>query len=88
MVADETKIHPTLSAASGVIQVNHASEKLAELTAASLIHAEVVMISGCRNQECSAEMNVDKFSLPDVAGKNGGACTASVIKGLLRHSLR
>ena len=47
------------------------------------IPAEVHMISGCMDEQTSADVsNVASFSLPDPAGKAGGALTSSLLKVL------
>lgn len=54
------------------------SETLAQ--AEKLIPAEVRMISGCRDDQTSADVsNVANFSLPDPAGRAGGACTSAML---------
>ena len=41
------------------------------------------MISGCEDRQTSADVtNVDAFSLPDPAGRAGGACTSALLKVL------
>lgn len=48
-----------------------------------LIPADVRMISGCHDTQTSADVsNVSKFSLPDPAGRAGGACTSALLKTL------
>ena len=45
------------------------------------INAEVIMISGCRDDQTSADVsNVADFQLPDPAGRAGGACTSALLK--------
>ena len=47
------------------------------------IPAEVRMISGCMDEQTSADVsNVASFQLPDPAGRAGGACTAALLKVL------
>lgn len=47
------------------------------------IPAEVHMISGCQDSQTSADVsNVASFSLPDPAGRAGGACTSALLKCL------
>ena len=47
------------------------------------IPAHFVMISGSEDKQTSADVgNVGSFSLPDPAGKAGGACTSSLLKVL------
>jgi len=49
--------------------------------ATAAIPAEVHMISGCMDSQTSADVsNVSNFSLPDAAGKAGGALTSSLLK--------
>jgi hypothetical protein len=51
--------------------------------AEELIPATVRMISGCRDEQTSADVsNVASFSLPDPAGRAGGACTSAMLKVL------
>jgi metacaspase-1 len=51
--------------------------------AAELIPADVRMISGCQDAQTSADVsNVSAFSLPDPAGKAGGATTSSLLQVL------
>jgi hypothetical protein len=46
--------------------------------AEEMIPATVRMISGCRDEQTSADVsNVASFSLPDPAGRAGGACSRS-----------
>ena len=53
--------------------------------AEKLIPAEVRMISGCRDSQTSADVsNVANFSLPDPAGRAGGACTSAMLKVLYK----
>ena len=50
---------------------------------AKAIPAEVRMFSGCRDEQCSADVsNVAAFQLPDPKGRAGGACTSSMLKVL------
>lgn len=45
--------------------------------------ADVRMISGCADEQTSADVcNVKEFCLPDPAGKAGGACTSALLKAL------
>ena len=45
------------------------------------IPAEIRMISGCKDEQTSADVgNVASFSLPDPAGRAGGACTSAMLK--------
>ena len=49
----------------------------------TLIPADVRMISGCQDHQTSADVgNVSQFSLPDPAGRAGGACTSALLKTL------
>lgn len=49
----------------------------------SLIAGNVRMISGCQDAQTSADVsNVSQFSLPDPAGRSGGACTSALLKTL------
>jgi metacaspase-1 len=51
--------------------------------AQELIPAEFRMISGCKDEQTSADVsNVASFSLPDPAGRAGGACTSAMLKVL------
>mmetsp|Transcript_4921 Transcript_4921/g.10335 ORF Transcript_4921/g.10335 Transcript_4921/m.10335 type:complete len:333 (-) Transcript_4921:192-1190(-) len=51
--------------------------------AVEAIPADVRMISGCRDDQTSADVsNVSEFQLPDPAGRAGGACTAALLKVL------
>ena len=44
------------------------------------IPAEIHMISGCRDEQTSADVsNVASFSLPDPKGRAGGALTSSLL---------
>lgn len=55
--------------------------------AAELIPANVRMISGCQDSQTSADVsNVSAFSLPDPAGKSGGACTSALLKVLYNEN--
>lgn len=48
--------------------------------------AIVRMISGCQDSQTSADVsNVASFSLPDPAGRAGGACTSALLKVLYSH---
>lgn len=52
-------------------------------SAEELIPADVRMISGCQDAQTSADVgNVSQFSLPDPAGRAGGACTSALLKTL------
>eukprot|EP00929_Paragymnodinium_shiwhaense_P008558 TRINITY_DN11251_c0_g1_i2.p1 TRINITY_DN11251_c0_g1~~TRINITY_DN11251_c0_g1_i2.p1 ORF type:complete len:461 (-),score=132.51 TRINITY_DN11251_c0_g1_i2:69-1451(-) len=56
-----------------------------ERSAASVIPATVIMFSGCKDSQTSADVyNTASFGLPDEAGPGGagGACTSSLIKAL------
>mmetsp|Transcript_47918 Transcript_47918/g.48796 ORF Transcript_47918/g.48796 Transcript_47918/m.48796 type:complete len:135 (+) Transcript_47918:67-471(+) len=45
------------------------------------IPANFVMLSGSEDKQTSADVgNVGQFSLPDPAGKAGGACTSALLK--------
>lgn len=47
------------------------------------IPANFVMLSGSEDKQTSADVgNVGSFSLPDPAGKAGGACTSTLLKVL------
>lgn len=47
------------------------------------IPAEFRMISGCQDKQTSADVsNVASFSLPDPAGRAGGACTSAILNVL------
>ena len=49
----------------------------------SLIPGEVHMISGCRDEQTSADVSdVESFKLPDPAGRAGGACTSALLNAL------
>jgi metacaspase-1 len=51
--------------------------------AEKMIAAEFHMISGCRDEQTSADVsNVASFQLPDPAGAAGGACTSAMLKVL------
>ena len=51
--------------------------------AEAYIPAEVHLLSGCRDEETSADVsNVALFGLPDPAGRAGGACTSALLKTL------
>ena len=53
--------------------------------AEKLIPAEVRMISGCSDEQTSADVsNVASFSLPNPAGRAGGACTSAMLKVLYK----
>jgi len=46
------------------------------------IRAKVFMISGCQDNQTSADVsNVSSFSLPDPNGRAGGACTSALLRG-------
>jgi len=50
-----------------------------------LIAAEVRMISGCHDNQTSADVsNVGRFSLPNPQGMAGGACTAALLQVLYK----
>uniref|UniRef100_A0A7S3P5R9 Peptidase C14 caspase domain-containing protein n=1 Tax=Amphora coffeiformis TaxID=265554 RepID=A0A7S3P5R9_9STRA len=52
-----------------------------------LIPADVRMISGCQDAQTSADVgNVATFSLPDPAGRAGGACTSALLKVLYQQN--
>jgi len=49
--------------------------------AVATIPAEVRMISGCKDQQTSADVSdVSTFELPDPAGMSGGACTSAFLQ--------
>lgn len=51
--------------------------------AEKLIPADVRLISGCRDEQTSADVsNVASFRLPDPAGSAGGACTSAFLQVL------
>jgi len=57
-----------------------------EGTAAELIPADVRMISGCQDDQTSADVsNVASFQLPDPAGRSGGACTSALLQVLYKN---
>ena len=57
-------------------------EELAE-KADQFIPADVRLISGCKDEQTSADVsNVESFQLPDPAGKAGGACTSAMLQVL------
>jgi len=57
------------------INMSNALEKAKEA-----IPAEIRMISGCRDEQTSADVsNVASFSLPDPAGRAGGALTSALL---------
>lgn len=46
-----------------------------------VVACDVRMISGCEDKQTSADVsNVASFSLPDPAGRAGGACTSALLK--------
>jgi len=48
---------------------------------------QIRMISGCEDSQTSADVsNVHTFSLPDPAGRAGGACTSTLLKVLYNQS--
>lgn len=47
------------------------------------IPADVRLISGCKDEQTSADVsNVESFQLPDPAGRAGGACTSAMLSVL------
>ena len=51
--------------------------------AAALISADIRMWSGCEDAQTSADVSdVANFSLPDPAGRGGGACTSALLQVL------
>lgn len=51
--------------------------------AKEMIPAEVRMFSGCRDEQTSCDVsNIDEFSLPDPAGRAGGALTSAMLNVL------
>lgn len=53
--------------------------------AEELIRADCRMISGCEDQQTSADVsNVSQFQLPDPAGRSGGACTSALLNVLYK----
>jgi hypothetical protein len=51
-----------------------------------LIPAEFFMISGSHDSQTSADVyNVNKFELPNPAGKAGGACTSALLQVLYKE---
>lgn len=58
-------------------------------SAEQAIPAEVHMISGCMDSQTSADVsNVDSFSLPDPAGRAGGALTSALLKVLYADQVK
>jgi metacaspase-1 len=52
------------------------------------IPAEIHLLSGCRDEETSADVsNVATFGLPDPAGRAGGACTSALLKTLYAYNI-
>ena len=50
------------------------------------IPAEVRMISGCHDEQTSADVsNVATFQLPDAAGMAGGACTSAMLQVIYKE---
>lgn len=50
-----------------------------------VLQADIRMISGCEDQQTSADVSsVQDFQLPDPAGRAGGACTRYVRSGSVR----
>jgi len=57
--------------------------------AEATIPSEFRMISGCEDKQTSADVsNVASFSLPDPAGRAGGACTSALLKILYADKRR
>ncbi|CAB9516074.1 Metacaspase-1 [Seminavis robusta] len=55
----------------------------AQEQAEKYIPADVRLISGCRDEQTSADVsNVADFKLPDPSGKAGGACTSAMLQVL------
>jgi hypothetical protein len=49
------------------------------------IQATVLMISGCKDAQTSADVsNVSSFTLPDPNGRAGGACTSALLQGMVQ----
>lgn len=52
-------------------------------TVEQYIPADVRLISGCRDEQTSADVSdVASFQLPDPAGRAGGACTSTMLQVL------
>ena len=52
-------------------------------SAEEYIPADVRLISGCKDEQTSADVsNVADFKLPDPAGRAGGACTSALLQVL------
>ena len=50
---------------------------------ADALRKDIRMISGCEDAQTSADVsNVSSFTLPDPAGRAGGACTSTLLKVL------
>lgn len=57
--------------------------------AEAAIKSEFRMISGCEDEQTSADVsNVGSFQLPDPAGRAGGACTSALLKILYADKRR
>ena len=51
----------------------------------SMRNKDIRMISGCEDRQTSADVsNVSEFSLPDPAGRAGGACTSTLLNILYK----
>ena len=51
----------------------------------SMRNKDIRMISGCEDSQTSADVsNVSEFSLPDPAGRAGGACTSTLLNILYK----
>jgi hypothetical protein len=66
---------------SAILNQEDAQATFEEQKPDSMRNKDIRMISGCEDSQTSADVsNVSSFSLPDPAGRAGGACTSSLLR--------
>ena len=73
------------NAMSEMANQNSAQSNFEDNKPDSMRNKDIRMISGCEDSQTSADVsNVSEFSLPDPAGRAGGACTSTLLNILYK----